>query len=134
MYHHRMSQANDHLASLFVRLARLDEERAGILKEIADCLADGTAALAEAAPLPPPPPQAAAPPRRSWPPVTFREQLLNFFNSHPDKVFTIYDVAKHYSITHPRQEQSLRGLLARMKKQGHIRKVAHGRYQALSRS
>lgn len=56
---------------------------------------------------------------------------MELIHSGPHVVWTAWDLATRLNVgTSELEMRNIRTLLARMKKDGHIRRIGHGRYQA----
>jgi uncharacterized membrane protein YccC len=119
------SELHTRLQDLFQRMARLDQERAGVSQEIARCMGE-LAAVTEAEKKP-----AAVVVETSRRLLTFRGQLLALIESSPEMVWTTWDLANRLGVSSHSELNNIRTLLARMKKDGEIRRIGHGRYQAI---
>src|ERR1700682_6399786 len=131
------SELHTRLQDLFQRMARLDKERAGVAEQIARV-------RGELATVPEPSERAAEKPAEkpaqgvvettaSRRPrlLTFREHLLALIESVPTNAWAMFDLAARLSVSNRKELNNMRALLARMTKDGDIRRIGHGRYQAL---
>jgi hypothetical protein len=123
-----MPNTRDKLRQLYARLTQLDEERARIWSELSDCMSELSLEPVHSPAAPKAATQSSVP-RRPARIRSLRDAVLDLMNASPERTFGVYQLATHFGIDR-HGEKNLRGLLARMKKDGDIRRVAHGWYQA----
>ena len=102
------------LESLQRRMTELDVERAHVQQEIAGCMRE-LAAMAD---------RGAAPPPGALP----RQHILWVLRQNPNRPMGPIDVAIKLRVTSRHDEANVRTLLARMAKEGTVKRVSHGRY------
>jgi hypothetical protein len=119
-----MSNTHDKLRDLYLRLAQLDQDRANVALEIAKCMGELSSDPGAV-------PQSLVAPRRSSRPTSFRDNLYEFFHEHPNTVFGVFELTRAFRLSRD-DIKSMRGILGRMVKDGHVRRVTTGRYQALA--
>ena len=104
------------LQKLRARLTDLDAERARIQEEIKACM-QRIAATANG--VVPPPAN-----------MKVSQQILWLLKSHRDRAFAPQDVAEKLGLTRMNELENIRVHLSRMRDNGTIKRIAHGRYQA----
>jgi hypothetical protein len=114
----RMSDISSRLTALRQRLDELKAERDAIEAQIDGCV-DELASLAGD-----PAPAAAIPDGLPG------ARVLALLRRHPDRPMAPADVAQALGISRRAEMAAIRGLLARMAREGRVRRVAHGRYLA----
>lgn len=104
------------LQKLRARLTDLDAERANVENEIQACM---QRIAATAGGVVPPPSN-----------LKVSQQILWLLKSHRDRAFAPADVAQQLGMTHTNELENIRVHLSRMRDNGTIKRIAHGRYQA----
>ncbi len=104
------------LQKLRERLADLEAERARVEGEIAACM---QRIAATAGGVVPPPAN-----------MKISQQILWLLKSHRDRAFAPADVAAQLGLTATNELENIRVHLSRMRDNGTIKRIAHGRYQA----
>ena len=103
------------LQKLRARLSEVDAERASVEAEIKACMQRISAVAGATVP----------------PPANTKvsQQILWVLKSHRDRAFAPADVAKMLGMTHTNELENIRVHLSRMRDNGTIKRIAHGRYQ-----
>ena len=104
------------LQKLRARLADLDAERVNVEREINACM---QRIAATAGGVVPPPAN-----------LKISQQILWVLRSNRDRAFAPADVAQKLGLTHTNELENIRVHLSRMRDNGTIKRIAHGRYQA----
>lgn len=104
------------LQKLRTRLADLHTEREQIEADIAACMQRIAATAGGVVP----------------PPANLKvsQQILWVLKSHRDRAFAPADVAQKLGLTRMNELENIRVHLSRMRDNGTIKRIAHGRYQA----
>lgn len=113
----RVLDVSQKLQELRGRIEELDAERVRLQQEIAVCM-EQLASVAGAV-LPPPD-------------GTMSEQVIWALRRHPDRPLAPMDIAGMLNIQKQSELTNLRVLMSRMGRDGRARRVAHGRYMAIS--
>jgi hypothetical protein len=115
-----MSDAYRELGQLYARLAKLDRERADVFEKIARWMS--TLAGAPGSPTP----HAALTPVTTPFPRSLREQIHDVIAA--GGTFTSWDIAQKLGMRDRYSLRTIRSTLARLAKQGLIKRVSFGRY------
>src|ERR1043166_6796759 len=112
----RVIDDGERLQKLRARMAEIDAERARLQVEIDACMQRIAATAGGVVP----------------PPANLKvsQQILWFLKSHRDRAFAPADVAVKLGMTRTNEIENIRVHLSRMRDQGTIKRIAHGRYQA----
>lgn len=122
-----VTEAARKLVELRTRIAQLDEERAALQQQIAEIVEDLTAG--PVAPAAARIPAVMEPVRASHREITVRDQILTLMLNSRGEVFTSLDIALRLGDADSRTQANIRTLLSRMRREGQIEKVSHGRYR-----
>ena len=99
------------LETLNRRLAEIDQQRDAIQDEIDECMTKLGYVTARHIPY--------------SGKVTTRQLTMAMFNKYPDRYLAPQDIAAEIDV----DGQTIRGLLARLAREGIVKRYAHGRYQ-----
>ena len=114
----RVLDVSHQMLELRERLGQLDAERAEIQQQIAVCM-EQLAHVSGGQVMPPPG-------------SAMSSQVLWALRRHPDRALAPMDIAGMLNIRGRAELTNLRVLLSRMGRDGRARRVAHGRYMAIS--
>jgi hypothetical protein len=114
----RVLDVSRQMHELRERLGQLDAERAEVQQQIAVCM-EQLAHVSKGQVMPPPE-------------SGLSSQVLWALRRHPDRALAPMDIAGMLNIRSRGELTNLRVLLSRMGRDGRARRVAHGRYMAIS--